>query len=273
MGFQKAASDEVVAIDTCMIIHQLLSDLYGLVDLNVEGLIRLVLRAGTATGERLIGFEMEDDVPPALMLDEAVSCVLLLNEGGYANLVGDNTITEVVAGRRYRVSAPTFFQVNTAQASELVRLALEHLDLKGGETVLDAYCGAGLFTLPLADHADLVIAVESTPSAVDDLMKNSEGWDNIEIIEGAVEDVLPEIAVPLDAALLDPPRGGINRFGLDALVELGPERIVYVSCDPATLARDAKRLKSSGYRLVETQPVDMFPQTYHVESVSLLVRT
>jgi 23S rRNA (uracil1939-C5)-methyltransferase len=273
MGFQKPSSDEVIAIDSCLILHAMLSELYGLLDLNVEGLIRLVLRAGTATGERLIGFEMEDDLPPALVLDEAVSCVLLLNEGGYANLVGDNAITEVVAGHRYRVSAPSFFQVNTAQAAELVRLAIGYLDLRGGETVLDAFCGVGLFTLHLADRADLVIGVEASPSAVDDLLVNSEGWDNIEIIEGPVEAVLPEIDVSLDAALLDPPRGGIDRFGLDALVELGPERMVYVSCDPATLARDAKRLKNNGYRLVETQPVDMFPQTYHVESVSLLVRT
>jgi 23S rRNA (uracil1939-C5)-methyltransferase len=271
LGFQKASSDDVVAIDYCMILHPLLSDLYGLIDLDVEGLIRLVLRAGTATGDRLIGFEMEEDVPPALVSDEAVSCVMLLNEGGYANLVGDNMITEVVAGHSYRVSASSFFQVNTPQAAELVRLAMAYLDLDGDETVLDAYCGVGLFTLHLAERAELVIGVESSASAVDDLLENTEEHGNVEIIEGAVEDVLPEISVPLDAALLDPPRGGLDRFALDALVELGPERIVYVSCDPATLARDAKRLRSSGYWLVEAQPVDMFPQTYHVESVSLFV--
>ncbi|MGD8245395.1 MAG: 23S rRNA (uracil(1939)-C(5))-methyltransferase RlmD, partial [Anaerolineae bacterium] len=269
LGFQRASGDDVVAIDTCMILHPLLSDLYGLIDLDVEGLIRLVLRAGTATGDRLVGFEMADDMPPALASDEAVSCVLLLNQGGYANLVGDNAITEVVSGHSYRVSATSFFQVNVPQAAELVRLAMAYLDLGGSETVLDAFCGVGLFTLPLAERADLVIGVESSPSAVDDLLDNTEGHDNIEIIEGVVEDVMPEIAVPLDAALLDPPRAGIDRFALDALVGLGPERIVYVSCDPATLARDARRLRSGGYRLVETQPVDMFPQTYHVESVSL----
>jgi 23S rRNA (uracil1939-C5)-methyltransferase len=149
---------------------------------------------------------------------------------------------------------------------------MAYLDLQGNETVLDAFCGVGLFTLPLAEQAELVIGVESAPSAVDDLLENTEGHGNVEIIEGVVEDVLPEITVALDAALLDPPRGGIDRFALDALVGLGPERIVYVSCDPATLARDAKRLRSGGYRLVESQPVDMFPQTYHVESVSLFTR-
>jgi 23S rRNA (uracil1939-C5)-methyltransferase len=272
LGFQKVSSDDVIAIDYCMILHPLLSDLYGLIDLDVEGLIRLVLRAGTATGDRLIGFGMEDDIPPALVSDEAVSCVILLNEGGYANLVGDNAITEVVAGHSYRVSPTSFFQVNVPQAAELVRLAMAYLDLQGNETVLDAFCGVGLFTLPLAEQAELVIGVESAPSAVDDLLENTEGHGNVEIIEGVVEDVLPEITVALDAALLDPPRGGIDRFALDALVGLGPERIVYVSCDPATLARDAKRLRSGGYRLVESQPVDMFPQTYHVESVSLFTR-
>ncbi|MGD2177711.1 MAG: 23S rRNA (uracil(1939)-C(5))-methyltransferase RlmD, partial [Anaerolineae bacterium] len=271
LGFQKASSDDVIAIDYCRILHPLLSDLYGLIDLDVEGLIRLVLRAGTATGDRLIGFEMEDDMPPALVSDEAVSCVMLLNEGGYANLVGDNRITEVVAGHSYGVSATSFFQVNTPQAAELVRLAMAYLDLEGDETVLDAFCGVGLFTLHLAERAELVIGVESAASAVDDLLQNTEGHGNVEIVEGAAEDVLPEITVPLDAALLDPPRGGLDRFAVDALVELGPERIVYVSCDPATLARDAKRLRNKGYRLVETQPVDMFPQTYHVESVSLFV--
>jgi 23S rRNA (uracil1939-C5)-methyltransferase len=273
LGFQRASRDgggpHVMPIEYCMILHPLVSELYDVIDLDVEGLIRLVLRAGTATGDRLIGFEMEEDKPPALESDEAVSCVLLLGEGGYANLIGDNYITEVVAEHTYRISASSFFQVNTPQAAELVRLALRYLDLSGDETVLDAFCGVGLFTTHLADHAELVIGIESSPSAVDDLLVNTEDRDNVEVVEGAVEDVLPEVTVPVDAVLLDPPRGGVERSALDALVEMDPKRIVYVSCDPATLARDAKRLGRSGYRLVESHPVDMFPQTYHVESVSL----
>ncbi len=277
LGFQRASGGqfegaedaEVVPIGFCMILHPMLSDLYDLIDLDVEGLVRLVLRAGTATGDRLIGFEMEEDKPPALEADETVSCVMLLEEGGYANLIGDNYVTEIVADHVYRVSASSFFQVNTRQAAQLVRLASAYLDLDGDETVLDAFCGVGLFTTHLAEEAELVIGIESLPSAVDDLLVNTEGHANVEIIEGAVEDVLPEIAVPVDAVLLDPPRGGVDRHALDALVDLEPSRIVYVSCDPATLARDAKRLESKGYALIEVQPLDMFPQTYHVESVSL----
>jgi len=277
LGFQRASSaqsasgngSEIMPIEFCPILHPMVEDLYGLIDLDIEGLVRLVLRAGTATGDRLVGFEMEEDKPPALQVDESASCVLLLEKGGYANLIGNNYITEGVARHTYRISASSFFQVNTPQAETLVCLALDYLDLKGDQTVLDAFCGVGLFSTHIAEQADLVIGIESEPSAVDDLLENTEDHDNVEIIEGKVEDVLPEITVPLDAVLLDPPRGGVDRYALDALAELKPRRIVYVSCDPATLARDAKRFQGKGYSLVEVQPVDMFPQTYHIESVSL----
>jgi len=269
LGFQAASGDEVIPIEECPILHPLLSDLYAALDLEFEGLLRLSLRAGTASGDRMLLFEMVDDLPPALEIDLPVSCVLLLSDGRHANLIGNNHITETVAGRSYRISAPSFFQVNTPQAGQLVRLVSEYLDLQGGETVLDGYCGVGLFTTRLAGRAGLVVGIESSPAAVADLLENTAGFDNVEIVEGPVEAALPELDVPLDAALVDPPRAGVDRFALDALVERRPARLVYVSCDPATLARDAGRLARAGYRLVEVQPVDMFPQTYHVESVAL----
>lgn len=271
LGFQRASGEGIITIDDCLVLHPLLGDLYDSLDLDLDELIRLTLRAGTATGDRMLVFEMEDDLPPALETDAPISCVILLADGAFANLVGNNYVTEVVAGHTYRISAPSFFQVNTSQAAKLVQLAMEYLDLQGDETVLDAYCGVGLFTTHLAERAGLVVSVEEAPSAVDDLLENTADFDNVEIVEGAVEDALPDISVPLDAAVLDPPRAGVDRFALDALVEHAPARIVYVSCDPATLARDTKRLTRAGYRLLEVQPVDMFPQTYHVESVALFV--
>ncbi|HEY67383.1 MAG TPA: 23S rRNA (uracil(1939)-C(5))-methyltransferase RlmD [Thermoflexia bacterium] len=267
----RAGDHGVVAVDDCLILHPLLSVLYATLDLDFPGLLRLSLRAGTATGDRMLIFETQDDLPPALESDLPVSCVLLLSDGRHANLIGSNYITEVVAGHAYRISAPSFFQVNTTQAAQLVRLVTEYLDLQGNETVLDAYCGVGLFTVHLAERAGLVISVELAPAAVTDLLENTAEFDNVEVIEGPVEAVLPNLDVPLNAAVVDPPRAGVDRFALDALVERRPARIVYVSCDPATLARDAKRLTAAGYRLVEVQPVDMFPQTYHIESVSLFV--
>ncbi len=269
LGFQRAASTEAVAIDTCGILHPLLADLYAALDLDLEGLSSLSLRAGVTTGERMVIFEMEDDLPPALELDLPVSCVLLLSDGQPVNLIGNNHIHETVAGHTYRISAPSFFQVNTPQAGELVRLVLERLDLHDGDTVLDAYCGVGLFTMPLAECAALVTAIEVSPAAVADLLENTAPYDNVDVIEGPVEAVLPDLETSPDAAVVDPPRTGLDRLALDALVERRPARLVYVSCDPATLARDAKRLIAAGYRLIEVQPVDLFPQTYHVESVAL----
>jgi 23S rRNA (uracil1939-C5)-methyltransferase len=271
LGFQGALAGHVVPIDECLVLHPLLSDLYATLDLDLPDLLRLSLRAGTETGDLMLIFEMADDLPPALEIDLAVSCVLLLSDGQHANLIGNNHVTEIVADHTFRISAPSFFQVNTPQAVQLVRLVTEYLDLRGGETVLDAYCGVGLFTAHLAERAGLVIGVEAGPTAVADLLENTATMDNVEVIEGPVEAVLPDLDLPLDAAVLDPPRAGVDRFALDALVARHPARIIYVSCDPATLARDAKRLARADYSLVEVQPVDMFPQTYHVESVALFV--
>jgi len=266
-----AEGQAVVAVDECLILHPLLSDLYATLDLDLEDLVRLSLRAGAATGERMLIFEMADDMPPSLEIDVPVSCVLLLSDGTHANLIGHNHITEVVAGHVYRISAPSFFQVNTPQAAQLVRLVLEYLDLQGDETILDAYAGVGLFTVPLAGRAGLVVSVELAPAAVTDLLENTADVDNVEVIEGPVAAVLPDLDVPLDAAVVDPPRAGVDRFALDALIARHPAHLVYVSCDPATLARDTGRLTAAGYRLAEVQPVDMFPQTYHIESVALFV--
>ncbi|RLC80078.1 MAG: 23S rRNA (uracil(1939)-C(5))-methyltransferase RlmD [Chloroflexi bacterium] len=271
LGFRAASGDDVIPIEECPILHPLLSDLYAALDLDFEGLLRLSLRAGTTSGDQMLIFEMEGDLPPALEIDLPVSCVLLLSNGQHANLIGHNYITETVAGRTYRISAPSFFQVNTPQAGQLVRLGLDYLDLQGGETVLDGYCGVGLFTTHLAQRAGLVIGIESSPAAVTDLLENISEFDNVEVVEGPVEAVLPDLDTRFDAAVVDPPRVGVDRFALDALIERRPARLVYVSCDPATLARDAQRLTRSGYRLVKVQPVDMFPQTYHIESVALFV--
>jgi len=269
LGFQGGVSNKVVAVEECPILHPSLSDLYTTLDLDFEGLLRLSLRAGTATGDRMLIFETVDDLPPGLESDLPVSCVLLLSDGIHVNLIGNNHITETVAGHTYRISAPFFFQVNTPQAAQLVRQVLEYLDLRGDETVLDGYCGVGLFTVHLAERAGLVIGVELSSAAVADLLENTADFDNVEVVEGPVEAALPDLDISLDAAVVDPPRAGVDRFALDALVAARPARIVYVSCDPATLARDAGRLARAGYRLVEVQPVDMFPQTYHVESVAL----
>jgi len=175
-----------------------------------------------------------------------------------------------VMGRRFRCSAGAFFQVNPPQAAVLIEQALARLNLMGVETVLDLYSGGGLFSAFVAYAAKQVIAVELAPLAVADARVNLADVPNVEIYSGEVETLLPMLAQSFrfDAVLLDPPRSGMKPQALEALIACAPRRIAYVSCDPATLARDARRLVDAGYRLIDVQPVDMFPQTFHIECVA-----
>jgi len=273
LGFVGTDGRRVEPIEDCYLLHPLLDELFAALDLELPGLTRLSLRAGVNTGDQMLIFETQDDEPPALESDLPVSCVLLLSDGTPVNLIGNSYITEVVAGRSFRISATSFFQANTAAAEELVRVVTEYLALVGYETLLDAYCGVGTFALSLADKAGQVIGVEEAPGAVEDARMNAAKLDNVEFIEGRVEAVLPRLDRRIDLAVLDPPRQGCKPEALAGLIELAPRRIVYVSCDPATLARDARKLVDGGYRLVEVQPVDMFPQTYHIENVVLFERS
>lgn len=170
-------------------------------------------------------------------------------------------------------SAPSFFQVNTAAAEALRKVALGHLEDTSPRRVFDLYCGAGTFTLPLARIADEVIAIESAASSVRDLRRNlRHAGAPVQVVGGDVARELPALG-PADACLVDPPRAGLTVPVVDALCEARPERIVYVSCDPATLARDLKMLCHSCYTMEHITPVDLFPQTPHIETVVLLTRT
>jgi len=179
------------------------------------------------------------------------------------------SVTYTIKSHNFRCSAGSFFQVNLSQAEKLVELVLERLALKGSEWVLDLYSGVGLFTAFLAQAASQVSAVEAFPPAIADAMVNLDSFDNVDLYEGTIEAVLPALKGKFAAAVVDPPRSGMDAPALNALIKRAPRRLVYVSCDPATLARDAKKLVISGYTLRNVQPVDMFPQTYHVESVAL----
>jgi 23S rRNA (uracil1939-C5)-methyltransferase len=160
--------------------------------------------------------------------------------------------------------------VNTAQAEQMARLVAERLDLRGDELVVDAYAGVGTFAVLIAPHAGRVIAIEESPAAVRDAAINTLGLNNVEYIEGKTEDVLISMERAPDVVILDPPRVGCDPAGLDALLRIMPRRLVYVSCDPESLARDLDILVRGGYAIDGLQPVDMFPQTYHVEYVATL---
>jgi 23S rRNA (uracil1939-C5)-methyltransferase len=274
LGYVAADGQRVEPVSQCPIMHPLIAELFDELDIEIEGLERLSLRAGVNTGWQMVVFETADDEPFELVVDRPVSCVLMLSDGTPVTLVGRDYLFEQVAGREYRVSAGSFFQVNTGGAEALVDTVTGHLSPRPHETLLDLYCGVGLFSLALAGQVAQVIAVEAQPDAVADARFNVEaaGLDNVHIVEGDVARVLAPLARPVHAAIADPPRSGCGSEVMAQLVSLRPERLVYVACDPATLARDAKTLTAAGYRLVEVQPLDLFPQTYHIESVGLFVR-
>ena len=193
-------------------------------------------------------------------------------------LAGKPTILEKAGGLQFEISPLSFYQVNPVQVVKLYDKALEYAGLTGEETVLDLYCGVGTIGLYCASQAKKVIGIESVKSAVLDANRNAviNGIVNAEFVCGKAEEELPKLlaqGVQADVVILDPPRAGCDPVLLDAVAQASPKRIVYVSCDPATLARDVKILGEMGYEFKEAQPVDMFPMTGHVEAIILMTRS
>ncbi|MBN1248779.1 MAG: 23S rRNA (uracil(1939)-C(5))-methyltransferase RlmD [Anaerolineae bacterium] len=272
LGFLSAKSHDVYPITDCLIIHPLLGRLLESLDMTYPELEWMEMRAGTATGDLMILLQAKEEESPSLEVDFPVSIVQIRHDDAVAPLIGLDYILERVHEREYRISATSFFQINSRQAAQLVNIVMGALDLKGYEHVLDAYCGVGLFTAFIAEEAGSVTGIEVNPPAVADARHNLANFDNVHILEGAVEEVISEIEQRLNAVVVDPPRTGIEPHVIDAIVASDADRLVYVSCDPATLARDCRRLIRQGYTLDWVQPVDLFPQTYHIENVALLTR-
>ena len=260
-----------------------------------RGLLRFVaLREGQRTGEAMVNVvgsapDVETLVPVAEALRARVpattSVVLNVNDtkssvatGSEEHLLlGRDHITERLGDVTFRVSAASFFQTNTAQAERLFALVAAACELTGDETVLDLYSGTGAISLLLAGRARKVYGIELAPAAVADAVRNAaaNGITNCTFLSGEVRHVLPALAadgVRPSVVVADPPRAGFHPKALGALAALAPARIVYVSCNPSTLARDLGDLVRQGYRLEWVQPVDMFPQTPHIEAVARLTR-
>ena len=193
----------------------------------------------------------------------------------YHTLWGQDFLEETLCGLTFRLSVPSFFQVNRAQTERLYALALEYADLTGTETVLDLYCGIGTISLAMAKQAGKVIGAEIVPEAIEDAKENAlrNGMTNAEFFCGDAGEVafkLSSEGIRPQVVCVDPPRKGLQADVPATIAGMEPDRVVYVSCDPATLARDVKRFAELGYHLVKAQPVDLFPRTAHVETVALL---
>ena len=290
--YSERGSDELVPVESCL----LLPERWASAPRALTGAMRYlwgrdglpVQRVGLRVSESTDDVELDLWGPPGSLPRSRVARVLqdavdartvarvLVREDvkrrrirGTEVLAGRGFWTERLAGLSFAVTPPSFFQVNTAAAGALVAAVLEAIEGRGGP-ILDAFAGVGTFSVPAAVAGHDVIAVEREKSALHDLQRNLEaaGADAL-VIPGDVAYALDELE-PIDTAVVDPPRSGMSPDALAAIVSLEPGRIVYVACDPATLARDVRLLQESGYGLTSARPIDLFPQTYHVETVALL---
>ncbi len=243
-----------------------------------EALAVLVLNGGALPGEDAFARDLMERVPEVVGVVKNIQMhrtnVIL---GPVTRVIrGRDHIIEELGGLRFKVSARSFFQVNPVQAERLYALALDAAGLSGGESLVDAYCGTGTMALLAARRSRRVVGIEEVPEAVRDARENARvnGIKNVRFVVGKVEETLGAVrddGRSPDVVLLDPPRKGCEPAVLQACLELAPGRLVYVSCNPVTLARDLALL-ALAYRVEEVRPVDLFPQTPHVECVARLVR-
>ncbi len=307
-GFYEMGSHDIVEMDSCLIQQEENEEtvravkeaarMLGISPYNRatgRGLLRhVVVRHARTTGQRMVVLVTNGrDIPHAHELVELIrervpgiasicqniqtaeTPVVFGDET--RTLWGEDVIYDEIDGIQFAISPRSFFQVNPEQTVRLYGKAVEYAGLTGKETVIDAYCGIGTISLFLARHADRVFGVEIVPEAIEDARRNAtiNGMNNVEFEVGASEVVIPrwqKAGITPDVIVVDPPRKGCDPALIATMLELKPARIVYVSCNPSTLARDLRLLEDGGYRTVEVQPVDMFPMTGHVESVILMVR-
>lgn len=302
-GFYAKGSHRIIDMETCLIQHEQNDEVIahikeigrslGIAPYNEEtgqGLLRhVVVRVGRTTGEIMVVLVTNGDrIPQVEQWSEAITSQIPavtsicqnVNTRRTNVIFGD--VTRVLWGReviydyignvKFAISARSFYQVNPVQTEVLYQKTVEYAGLTGNETVIDAYCGIGTISLFLAQHAKQVYGVEIVPEAIEDARVNAElnGMSHVQFEVGASEDVIPrwkEQGIEADVIVVDPPRKGCDEKLLATILEMKPERVVYVSCNPATLARDLRVLEDGGYKAVEVQPVDMFPHTTHVEVV------
>jgi 23S rRNA (uracil1939-C5)-methyltransferase len=306
-GFYQQRSHEIIDMQECMIqqekndeVVRVVKDIcerYGVTAYQEEkhkGMLRHIMaRHGMVTGEVMVVLVTRTaDLPnKSKITDEIIaqipgvkSIIQNINSKKTNVILGDETkvlwgeevIYDFIGDVKFAISSRSFYQVNPEQTKVLYNKALEYANLSGEDTVIDAYCGIGTISLFLAKKAHRVYGVEIVPEAIEDANRNAElnGISNVEFAVGEAEIVIPkwyEDGIRANVLVVDPPRKGCDEALLQTIIAMKPKKVVYVSCNPATLARDLRILEDGGYKTLEVQPVDMFPHTTHVECVSQLV--
>ncbi|WP_246942913.1 23S rRNA (uracil(1939)-C(5))-methyltransferase RlmD [Bacillus pinisoli] len=305
-GFYQQRSHDIIDMEECLIQEQINDDLvqaakricdtHGVRAYNEErhsgNLRHIMVRYGQVTGEAMVVLVTKEDKLPNQdqIVDEIrkispsiKSIVQNVNSKKTNVIMGDHTkvlwgeeyIYDYIGDIKFAISARSFYQVNPKQTKVLYDQALKYAELNGSETVIDAYCGIGTISLFLAQKAKHVYGVEIVPEAISDAKRNAKinSMQNVEFAVGEAEKVIPwwyAQGVRADVLVVDPPRKGCDEALLQTIIKMKPKKVVYVSCNPATLARDLRVLEDGGYKTTEVQPVDMFPHTTHVECVALL---
>lgn len=304
-GFFRAGTHDVVEMDRCRILPEESDTVRDIVISYVnqfhisvydetahKGLLRhIYVRRGTVSGQILVCLVVNGEALPhvEVLIDGLkkvpgfTTLVLSINERKGNAVLGDRFITlygpgyieDTLCGLVFRLSPRSFYQVNHSQAQHLYELAISQAKITKSDTVLDLYCGVGTITLIMAKAAGKVIGVEVIPQAVEDARDNACRNDihNAEFLCGDAGEAALELerqGVHPDVVVVDPPRKGLNADAIEAIVRMSPRRLIYVSCDPATLARDVALLKQRGYQLENAQAVDLFPRCAHVETVAVI---
>ncbi|MEN8614461.1 Maf family nucleotide pyrophosphatase [Dehalogenimonas sp. THU2] len=252
-GFINRVTRRFVPVDQCPIMAEGVNSLMAALEGRCAETTQFSIRYGVNTDSYLIQPKLKNP-------DVTV-------------ITGQTYYHEILSGHRFRVSSPAFFQVNTSQAERLADLIRNRLSLTGGETLIDAYAGVGTFAVLLAPYVKKAIAIEESGAAIKDARENVRGLHNVELLEAKTESVLPHLGRLADAIIIDPSRTGCHPAALKTLNFYPPKRLVYVSCNPEALARDLRVLTHGPYEIEDITPVDLFPQTYHVETVATLRST
>ena len=270
-GFIRTNKRGVLEINQCHLPELPLADIWPLLEIDPgSGVSTLGLRLGIQD-DVLVALESQHPFSAEFDIENLPVSVIHHSPGYTEVLAGSEYTLMSVKDRQFRVSGRSFFQVNTLLAEQMVADIESALPAHPG-TVLELYSGVGLFSAFIAPRADKLVAIESSETASEDFVHNLDQFDNVDLYQGPVEDILPKLSIKPGVVLVDPPRTGLHKKVIGELIAMQPELLIYISCDPSTLARDSKLLAEGGFVPQKFIPFDFFPQTYHIETLSIWTR-